>query len=99
MDQKPNFGTIGQSESEILYVLKSATLGAYIFQGGRSTWSFFASQGFILSIPNPKHQRLPWDSFFVDPGKGDPGSTQEIFLKKKVLNVTTIKIFPDKKFI
>ena len=56
-------------------MLKSATLGAYIFQGGRSTWSFFASQGFILSIPNPKHQQLPWDSFFVDPGKDDPGST------------------------
>jgi hypothetical protein len=70
-----NCGTIGQSETEILYALNSANLGAYIFQGAWSTWSFFASQGFILSILNPKHQRLPWDSFFVDPGKDDQGST------------------------
>ena len=69
-------------------MLKSATLGAYIFQGGRSTWSFFASQGFILSIPNPKHQQLPWDSFFVDPGKDDPGSTFCAYasLKKSVID-------------
>ena len=27
----------------------------------------FASLGFIMSIPNPKHQRLPWGNFLLDP--------------------------------
>ena len=53
---------------------------------------FFSSQGFIMFIPNPKHQWLPWDSFFVDPGKDDPGSTfcvkERLFLGAVFLALT-----------
>ena len=87
---------IGQSELEIL----TCCFRCPVLQMRLVNLLFFSSQGFIMFIPNPKHQWLPWDSFFVDPGKDDPGSTfcvkerlflGAVFLAADLIRPTTIK--------
>ena len=56
-------------------VLKSADFRYPVFKIRSGKLLVFASQGFTMSIPNPKHQRLPWDDFLLDPKDDKPSWT------------------------
>ena len=96
-------GTAGQGNFFVPWDIQSLgnlILGASISQEANATWSFFSSQGFIISIPNPKHQQLPWESYFMDPRKDDPGSTlfAQQYRKGWRLQVPWIQVYSIESF-
>ena len=56
-------------------VLKSADFRCPVLKIRSGKLLVFASLGFIMSIPNPKHHRLPWDDFLLDPTDDKPSWT------------------------
>ena len=73
-------------------VLKSADFRCPILQLRSRNLLFFASQGFIISIPNPKDQRLPWDNFCIDPINDKPSWTFLIQLNQLNENSSPLEI-------
>ena len=83
---------IGQSELEILTCWNLLTLGASLSQEGRETF-FFASQVFIILIPNPKHKWLSWNNFCMDLANDKPSWTFCVMLA----TIWTHKSFQNQK--
>ena len=74
-------------------VLKSADFRCLVLQRRSGNLLFFASQVFIILIPNPKHQRLSWSNFCMDLANDKSSWTVLCLLGFRFTTITKLLIF------